>query len=85
MKQNDRWEEAEVAVKDRESRFLDVMTTKQVTEQYPFLNGNTLRYLRHAQKGPASFVINGRVLYRRTEIERWLSEQEAATTVGGAA
>ena len=51
----------------------------------PFLNQNTLRYLRHKGEGPASFVINGRVLYRKSEIERWLAEQEQATTRGGAA
>lgn len=66
-------------------RFEDVMTTKQVCTWLPFLNQNTLRYLRHKGEGPASFVINGRVLYRKSEIERWLVEQEQATTRGGAA
>jgi len=65
--------------------YLDVMTTKQVCEHYPFLNQNTLRYQRMNNTGPASFTINGRVLYRRSEVERWLAEQEAATTRGGAA
>ncbi|UZF54502.1 helix-turn-helix domain-containing protein [Gordonia polyisoprenivorans] len=66
-------------------RFEDVMTTKQVCTWLPFLNPNTLRYLRHKGEGPASFVVNGRVLYRKSEIERWLAEQEQATTRGGAA
>lgn len=65
--------------------YADILTTKQVAERYPFLNANTLRYLRHANKGPASFTVNGRVLYRLAEVERWLAEQEATTTRGGAA
>ncbi|ALG85832.1 helix-turn-helix transcriptional regulator [Gordonia phthalatica] len=65
--------------------YLDVLTTKQVCQDYPFLNQNTMRYMRHNGTGPASFVISGKVLYRRSEIERWLAEQEAATTRGGAA
>lgn len=67
------------------TQFEDVMTTKQVCDRWPFLNQNTLRYLRMKAKGPASFVVNGRVLYRRAEVERWLAEQEQATTRGGAA
>ncbi|MBE7194939.1 MAG: helix-turn-helix domain-containing protein [Gordonia polyisoprenivorans] len=61
------------------------MTTRQVCANWPFLNQNTLRYLRHKGDGPASFVVNGRVLYRRAEVERWLHAQEEATTRGGAA
>lgn len=66
-------------------QFDDVMTAKSVCVRWPFLNPNTLRYLRHKGEGPASFVVNGRVLYRKGEIERWLAEQEATTTRGGAA
>lgn len=67
------------------TRFTDVLTTKQVVETWPFLNLNTLRYLRHKGEGPASFAINGRVLYRKSEVERWLAEQEQTSTRGGAA
>jgi hypothetical protein len=63
--------------------YADVVTPKQLTELYPFLNANTLRYLRHTSKGPASFTINGRVLYRLAEVERWLVAEEAASTRGG--
>lgn len=62
-----------------------ILTTKQVSEQFPFLPEATLRYWRHNSQGPASFTIGKKVLYRRSEIERWLAEQEAATTRGGAA
>lgn len=73
------------ATDETAERYRDVLTSKQVNHDYPFINAATLRYLRHKGEGPASFVINGKVLYRRSEIERWLAEQEAATTRGGAA
>lgn len=70
---------------DKQNQFDELMTTKQACEHFPFLNQNTMRYMRANSTGPASFVISGKVLYRRSEIERWLTEQEAATTRGGAA
>ncbi|WP_255801418.1 helix-turn-helix transcriptional regulator [Mycobacteroides abscessus] len=45
----------------------------------------TLRYWRHANQGPTSFSLGKRVLYRKSEVERWISEQEKATRRGGAA
>lgn len=43
----------------------------------------TLRYFRSTNKGPASFTLGKRVVYRRGEVERWISEQEQATRRGG--
>ncbi|MBZ4620983.1 helix-turn-helix transcriptional regulator [Mycobacterium avium] len=62
----------------------ELLTTKQVVQQYPF-NAGTLRFWRSTNQGPASFTVGprGRVVYRRSEIERWLAEQEAATRRGG--
>ncbi|WP_407686001.1 helix-turn-helix transcriptional regulator [Mycobacterium sp. HUMS_1102779] len=64
----------------------DILTTKQVCSEYPF-NPGTLRFWRSTNQGPASFTIGprGRVVYRRSEIERWLAEQETATRRGGGA
>lgn len=64
----------------------DLLTTKQVCEQYPF-NEGTLRFWRSTNQGPASFSLGsrGRIVYRRSEIERWLAEQESATRRGGGA
>lgn len=64
----------------------DLLHTKQVEEQYK-INSGTLRYWRSMNQGPASFTLGprGRVVYRRSEIERWLAEQEAATRRGGGA
>lgn len=61
----------------------EFLTTNQVSDQWPFLPAATLRYWRHANQGPASFRAGSRVLYRRSEIERWLEAQESATRRGG--
>lgn len=63
----------------------DLLTTKQVCEQYPAFNPGTMRFWRATDQGPASFSLGyrGRVVYRRSEIERWLAEQENATKRGG--
>ncbi|MDX1878211.1 helix-turn-helix domain-containing protein [Mycolicibacterium sp. 141076] len=63
----------------------DLLTTKQVCEQYPVFQPATMRFWRSANQGPASFTLGqrGRVVYRRSEIERWLAEQEQATRRGG--
>lgn len=65
--------------------YRDLLTTRQVCEQWPVLNANTMRYLRHKGEGPASFVVNGRVVYRRSEVEAWLAAQEQASKRGGVA
>lgn len=65
--------------------YRDVLTTKQASQAFPFIPEATFRWWRHNGTGPASFVVGKKVLYRRSEIERWLAEQEQATTRGGAA
>jgi predicted DNA-binding transcriptional regulator AlpA len=64
----------------------DLLTTQQVATQY-HLNAATMRYWRSVDAGPASFTLGprGRVVYRRSEIERWLAAQEVATRRGGGA
>lgn len=42
----------------------------------------TLRGWRALGKGPVSFKLGARVVYRRSELERWIAEQEAATARG---
>jgi len=62
----------------------DLLFTEQVADEYN-LNPATLRFWRHADQGPASFTLGprGRVVYRRSEVERWLAQQEATTRRGG--
>lgn len=64
----------------------ELLHTKQVEQLYG-INAGTLRFWRSANQGPASFTLGprGRVVYRRSEVERWLAEQETATKRGGGA
>jgi len=68
----------------------EYLSTQQVEEETG-IPAATLRYWRHADQGPASFTLGaapgrrGRVVYRRTEVERWIAEQEKATRRGGGA
>ena len=43
----------------------------------------TLRWWRHIGTGPRSFKIGRRVVYRTEDVETWLEEQYAATSVAG--
>jgi hypothetical protein len=38
----------------------------------------TLRYWRHLGVGPDGFRLDRRVVYRREDVNRWLSEQQQA-------
>ena len=61
----------------------EYLTTREVTELTGIPEG-TWRFWRHAGQGPESFTLGGkRVVYRRSEIERWIAEQEATTRRGG--
>lgn len=60
------------------------MTTQEVAEllRAPV---ETVRYWRHVSRGPRSFKVGRRVLYRRADVERWLDEQYEASSAGDAA
>lgn len=60
----------------------EIIGTDQVSTMTKIPKG-TLRYFRHSNQGPASFTLGRRVVYRRSEVERWIAEQEAATRRGG--
>ncbi|ONM47173.1 helix-turn-helix transcriptional regulator [Nocardia donostiensis] len=65
------------------NRVREILITREVAELTGIPEG-TLRFWRHKGVGPASFTLNAkRVVYRRSEIERWIEEQEAATRRGG--
>lgn len=61
---------------------MEYMSTPEVSEETG-INQGTLRYWRSTDQGPASFSLGKRVVYRRSEVERWIAEQEAATKRGG--
>ena len=60
----------------------DLISTKQVSGMTGLPCG-TLRYYRHMDIGPASFTLGRRVVYRRADVLRWISERENATRRGG--
>lgn len=43
----------------------------------------TVRYWRHIGKGPKSFKVGRRVLYRREDVEAWLEAQYVAGNQAG--
>ena len=43
----------------------------------------SVRYWRFSGTGPRSFRLGRRVVYRRTEVEAWLAEQEQRDPVNG--
>lgn len=60
----------------------EFMSTGQVSQETG-INAGTLRYWRSTNQGPASFSLGKRVVYRRSEVDRWIAEQESATRRGG--
>lgn len=63
---------------------MDLLGVKQVAAMTGAAEA-TVRYWRHTGRGPASFKIGRRVVYRREAVEQWIAEQEKATSCGGAA
>lgn len=61
---------------------MELVGTSEVSEMTGVPIG-TLRYWRHSDTGPASFTLGRRVVYRRDEVMRWVSERENATRRGG--
>ena len=61
---------------------MDLLGAKEVSDITGVPMG-TLRYWRHSNIGPASFTLGRRVVYRRAEVLRWISERESATRRGG--
>lgn len=68
----------------------NVLTTAELADKhgeygaYGFTIG-TLRYWRHIGYGPASFTLGRRVLYRRRDVDEWITEAEERTRRGGTA
>ncbi|QVI29928.1 helix-turn-helix domain-containing protein [Mycolicibacterium neoaurum] len=43
----------------------------------------TLRWWRHRDIGPRSYLIGRGVVYDRADLDQWLADQKAATMRGG--
>jgi predicted site-specific integrase-resolvase len=55
----------------------ELMTPEEVAELYRRPVGTLAQWRCHG-RGPVGFRLAGRVMYRRTEVLRWLAEQEAS-------
>lgn len=55
----------------------DLLTVKQVSEMLG-CSSQALYNLRHRGAGPKSFMLAGRIRYRRGAVRNWIAEAEAA-------
>jgi predicted DNA-binding transcriptional regulator AlpA len=55
----------------------DLLTIKQVSEMLG-CSVQALYNLRHRGAGPKSFMLAGRIRYRRGAVRNWITEAEAA-------
>jgi predicted DNA-binding transcriptional regulator AlpA len=58
---------------------MDISTDLLTTDEVALITRapvSTVRYWRHLGTGPRSFRLGRRVVYRRHEVEQWLSERE---------
>lgn len=61
----------------------DYLVTDEVAEILR-TSAETVRYWRHIGKGPASFKLGRRVLYARSDVERFIAEARAESSVAPA-
>ena len=61
---------------------MELLGAKEVSDMIGVRVG-TLRYWRHSDIGPASFTLGRRVVYRRDDVLRWISQRESTTRRGG--
>lgn len=54
-------------------------------EAHTGIPAGTWRYYAHAGKGPASFKLGKRRVWRKSAVLAWIAAQEATSTRGGAA
>lgn len=56
----------------------DLLTLDDVVELFPFIPRQTWYHWRATGQGPASTKLGRRIVYRRKDIEAWVSEAFAA-------
>lgn len=60
------------------------LTTQEVEEEYRIPVG-TLRYWRHCNTGPRSYMVGGRIRYDVADLDAWIAAQKSSTGRGEAA
>lgn len=61
----------------------DFLDRFQVAE-YIGVGPETMRIWRRNNTGPKSYMLAGRIVYRRAEVDQWIAAQLASTVRGGA-
>jgi DNA-binding transcriptional MerR regulator len=69
-------------VDETKTRYGDLLTTSEVSAITRKPVG-TLRYYRNKGIGPKSGRLGGRIVYRLSDVERWIESQLAATAKSG--
>lgn len=59
----------------------DTLTVEEVAEMCG-VQPTTMRFWRHQNRGPVSVKVGRRLVYRRSDVEQWLSEQYQRTARG---
>jgi prophage regulatory protein len=65
---------------DMDSEFVDSLLLEELTGT----KASTWRYWAMLGKGPASFKLGRRRVWRKTDVLAWIAEQQAATGTGRA-
>jgi hypothetical protein len=73
----------EVMEAQTEAKPVVFITQPQVAEMLHHTITATLRWWRHQNRGLRSIRVGKRVLYRLSDVEEWLSAQQAETARGG--
>ncbi|CAM2069157.1 hypothetical protein SCOR_27560 [Sulfidibacter corallicola] len=58
----------------------ELLTERQVSKRWPFLDVRKLRNMRYLERGPTYYKFgggrNGRIFYKPSDIEKWIAEHE---------
>lgn len=57
----------------------EYLRPNQVQTDYPFLSAAGLATMRYLKTGPPYFKLSRKVLYRRSDIEKWLTAHPVKT------
>jgi hypothetical protein len=57
----------------------EFLSVTQVKSDYPFLSPGSLANLRCRKEGPKYFKLHKKVLYKRSDLEEWISAEPVLT------
>lgn len=57
----------------------EYLSVNQIKSEYPFLSAGTLGNLRCRKEGPRYYKLNKKVLYKRSDLEKWFESEPVLT------